>query len=263
MKLLPICSSSKGNSVYIGSRDSGIVIDVGCSYSALRRGLAAIDTDISAVKAVLVTHSHTDHVKGLLTMTKRTDIPIYASQETLNYLVVNGLVTATAELHTVEELGKVQFDGAIRAFPTPHDCEGSVGYVIDFGEERLGYSTDLGHVTAEVRENLLGCRMVFIEANYEPELLRNNLRYPAYIKQRIASDQGHLSNPDSAEFCAELVKSGTVSLVLGHLSQENNTPDTALGRVSKRLAREGAQQEKDYVLRVAPVTNIAGEYVVF
>ena len=263
MKLLPICSSSKGNSCYIGSRSSGILIDAGCSYKALCQGLGAMDTGIGAVKAVLVTHSHTDHVKGLLTMTKNTDIPIYASQATLNFLLQNDSVAGSARLHTVEELGGVQFEGEIRAFSTPHDCEGSVGYVMDFGEERLGYCTDLGEVTEEVRENLTGCRTVFIEANYEPELLRSNPRYPVYLKQRIASDHGHLSNPASAEFCSELVKSGTVSLVLGHLSQENNTPETAFGRVSGRLARDGAELDRDYMLRVAPVSNINGDHIVF
>ena len=262
MKLLPICSSSKGNSAYIGSRDSGILIDAGCSYKALCSGLAAMGTGIGAVKAVLVTHSHTDHVKGLLTMTKNNDIPIYGTQATLDYLLYNGLVAGTAELHTVEELSEVRFEGEIKAFPTPHDSGGSVGYVMDLGGEKLGYCTDLGEVTAEVRENLRGCRTVFIEANYEPELLRANPRYPAYLKQRIASSHGHLSNPDSAEFCSELVKSGTVSIVLGHLSQENNTPDTAFGRVSGRLARDGAQCERDYMLKVAPVNNLNGEYIV-
>lgn len=262
MKLLPICSSSKGNSAYIGNRDSGILIDVGCSYKALCQGLAAMGTDIGAVKAVLITHSHSDHVNGLLTITKKTDIPIYGSQDTLDYLLHHSLVAGSADLHTVEELNSVQFEGEIRAFPTPHDCAGSVGYVMDFGGDRLGYCTDLGEVTAEVRENLLGCRTVFLEANYEPEMLRANPRYPAYLKQRIASDHGHLSNPASAEFCSELVKSGTVSLVLGHLSQENNTPRTAFKNVSERLARDGAQYERDYMLKVAPVSNTVGEYIV-
>lgn len=262
MKLLPICSSSKGNSCYIGSRDSGILIDVGCSYKALRQGLGAMGTEIGAVKAVLITHSHIDHVKGLLTMTKSTHIPIYASQETLDYLLYNNLVTGTAELHTTDELNCVQFNGNISAFPTPHDCAGSVGYVMDFDGERLGYCTDLGEVTEVVRRNLLGCRTVFIEANYEPDLLRSNPRYPPYLKQRIASDHGHLSNPASAEFCAELVKNGTVSLVLGHLSQENNTPRTAFKNVSDRLARDGAECERDYMLRVAEVSNTNGDYIV-
>lgn len=262
MKLLPICSSSKGNSTYIGSRDRGILIDVGCSYRALCSGLAAVDTGIDAVRSVLITHSHIDHVKGLLTMTKKNKIPIYASREVLDDLLHNNMVAGTAELHTVDELAQVQFQGEIKAFSTPHDCAGSVGYVIDLDGEKLGYCTDLGEVTAEVRSNLLGCRTVFIEANYEPDLLRNNPRYPPYLKQRIASHHGHLSNPDSAEFCSELVKNGTVSLVLGHLSQENNTPETAFGRVSKRLALEGAQYERDYMLKVAPVSNSTGEYVV-
>lgn len=262
MKLLPICSSSKGNSCYIGSRDSGILIDVGCSYKALCQGLGAMDTGIGAVKAVLITHSHTDHVKGLLTMTKNNDIPIYGSEETLDYLRHNNLVAGSAELRTLSELDSVRFEVEIQAFPTPHDCGGSVGYVMDLGGERLGYCTDLGEVTEEVRGNLLGCRTVFIEANYEPDMLRRNLRYPDYLKQRIASDHGHLSNFASAEFCSELVKSGTVSLVLGHLSQENNTPQTAFMRVSERIKSEGAECERDYMLRVAAVSNVTGEYVV-
>lgn len=263
MKLLPICSSSKGNSVYIGSRDKGILIDMGCSYRSLCQGLALMDVDVSAVKAVLITHSHTDHVKGLLTMTKKHSIPIYASQESLDYLLHNELVTGTAELRTLDELNSVQYEAEIRSFPTPHDCAGSVGYVMDFGGERLGYCTDLGEVTEEVRANLSGCRTVFIEANYEPEMLRSNPRYPAYLKQRIASDHGHLSNPASAGFCAELVENGAVSLVLGHLSQENNTPRTAFKNVSGRLAIDGAEYERDYMLKVAPVINTAGEYIVF
>lgn len=263
MKLLPICSSSKGNSTYIGTKEKGIAIDVGCSYKAFCTGLTAVGADIGSVKAILITHDHSDHIKGLLTLTKHTKIPIYASEPTLDYLVRKGFVSSSANLRSVTDLGEIDFEANISFFNTPHDALASVGYRFDFNDRCLGFATDLGHITEEVRKNLSGCRLVFIEANYQPERLRGNPNYPEYLKKRIASDIGHLSNPDSAEFCAELVRNGTINIMLGHLSQENNTRDLAFESVIGRLGSEGMVLEKDYILSVADVTNIKGEYISF
>lgn len=263
MKLLPICSSSKGNSTYIGSKDSGVAIDVGCSFKAFCEGLSMIGADINSVKAIVLTHEHIDHVKGLLTLTKRTDIPIYGTEPTLDYLVRNNLVVSTANLHTDRELSEIDFDGKIRCFPTPHDAAASVGYVFDFGNQKLGFCTDSGHVTEDMEKNLLGCRTVFIEANYQPEMLRNNPRYPQFLKARIGGEFGHLSNTDSADFCGKLINSGAVNITLGHLSQENNTPDTAFNAVKSHLERLGMGIEEDYILNVAKVNNTEGEYISF
>lgn len=261
MKLLPICSSSKGNCVFVGNRESGIAIDVGCSFKSFKSGLALAGIELSAVKAVLITHSHIDHVKGLLTLTKNTRIPLYGSEETLDYILHNNLIDPAADMFTLDRLKELPFNAEITSFKTPHDCEGSVGYRVDLPSGRLGFATDLGNVTAEVRENMLGCRTVFLEANYQPELLKKNLRYPDYLKRRIASDNGHLSNPDSANFCAELVKRGTINFMLGHLSQENNTPETAFEAAKARMESAGAKYERDFTLSVAPVNNLNGEYI--
>lgn len=263
MKLLPICSSSKGNSTYIGTKERGIAIDVGCSFKAFCTGLSMIGADINSVKAIVITHEHIDHVKGLLTLTKHIDIPIYATEPTLDYLLMNKLVVSTANLHTDRELGEIEFDGEIKCFPTPHDAAASVGYTIDFGKSRLGFCTDAGHVTEDMEKNLFGCRTVLIEANYQPEILRNNPNYPVYLKQRISGKFGHLSNPDSAEFCGRLVKNGTVNLILGHLSQENNTPETAFDNVRNHLESLGERLEEDFILNVAKAVNTDGEYVSF
>ncbi len=263
MKLYPICSSSKGNSVYIGTRERGIAIDMGCSYKAFCEGLSLIGADIASVKAVLITHEHSDHIKGLLTLTKKTQTPIYAAEPVLSFLLKNQLVTSTANLHTLDELKGIDFDAEIKSFTTPHDAVSSVGYVFDFGKTKLGFCTDLGHVTEEVEKNLTGCRTVFVEANYQPEMLRSNPRYPSYLKQRIAGQNGHLSNNDSAEFCGRLIKKGTVSFTLGHLSQENNTPETAFNAVKELMTDRGAEYEKDYLLNIAPVSNTDGDYISF
>ena len=262
MKLIPICSSSKGNCTYIGTLDSGIVIDMGCSFRAFKTALAAAGSSVEAVRAVLVTHEHSDHIKGLLTLTRQRRIPIFADEGALNYLINHHLVESSAELHTVEELDKVEFDTHIQSFMTPHDAC-SVGYRLDFSDSSLGFCTDLGRVTDTVKSMLTGCRTIFIEANYQPEMLMKNPNYPAYLKQRIAGSEGHLSNPDSAEFCTHLVENGTVNLILGHLSQENNTPEIAFNTVKNRLAEAGKEYERDYMLRVAKVNNDSGEYVAF
>lgn len=226
-------------------------------------GLSLIDADIASVKAVLITHEHSDHIKGLLTLTKKTNIPIYATDATLSYLIKNELVASTANLHTVDDLKSIGFDAKIKSFPTPHDAVSSVGYTFDFGKTKLGFCTDLGYVTKDVEKNLTGCRTVFIEANYQPEMLKNNTVYSTYLKQRIAGKNGHLSNPDCAEFCGRLVQSGTISITLGHLSQENNTPETALNTVRQHLSGLGAEYEKDYMLNVAAVSNMDGDYISF
>lgn len=263
MKLLPICSSSKGNSTYIGTKEKGIAIDVGCSFKVFCTGLSLIDADIDSVKAILITHEHIDHVKGLLTLTKKTQIPIYADEPVLNYLIINQLAASTANLHTLDELRGIDLDAEIKSFPIPHDALSSVGYVFDFGKTKLGFCTDLGHITEEVEKNLTGCRTVFVEANYQPEMLRSNPHYPPYLKQRISGQHGHLSNGDSAELCGRLIKKGTVSFTLGHLSQENNTPETAFNAVKKHLSDLGAGYERDYMLNVAPVSNGDGDYISF
>lgn len=263
MKLYPICSSSKGNSTYIGTKEKGIAIDMGCSYKAFCYGLSLIGTEIGSVKAVLITHEHIDHVKGLLTLTKKTQTPIYAAEPVLSFLLKEQLVTSTANLHTLDELEGIGFDAGIKSFPTPHDAVSSVGYVLDFGKTKLGFCTDLGHVTEEVEKNLTGCRTVFVEANYQPEMLQRNPHYPPCLKRRIAGQNGHLSNNDSAEFCGRLIKKGTISFTLGHLSQENNTPETAFKAVKDFLSSSGAEYEKDYLLKVAPVSNTDGDYISF
>lgn len=263
MKLLPICSSSKGNSTYIGSRESGIAIDVGCSFKAFCSGLSMIGADINSVKAIVITHEHIDHVKGLLTLTKKTQIPVFATEPTLSYLLRNELVSSTANLHTDKELGSIEFEGEISCFSTPHDAAASVGYVIDFGRQRLGFCTDAGHINENMERELTGCRTVFIEANYQPEMLENNPNYPAYLKQRIKGDYGHLSNNLCGEFCGRLVKNGAVNLILGHLSQENNTPEIAYDCVKNCLEKMGEKVEEDFTLTVAKAVNDDGKYIGF
>ena len=260
-RLAPICSSSKGNSVFIGDSRSGVLVDAGCSFKALKNGLELAGIPFDAVKLIVITHEHVDHVKALLQITKHTRLPIYASEGTLARLLSDNLVQSDANLYSVNELENAPTDIEINFFHTPHDSAESVGYTFSWGEHKAAVCTDLGYVTEEVRQNLLGCDTVYIEANYEPSMLKANTCYPPYLKARIASDSGHLSNNDSAEFCAELIDNGARRLILGHLSQENNTPTTAYRAVSNKLALYHMVCGVDYTLDVAPVVT-DGKYIV-
>jgi len=253
--IIPLCSSSGGNAVFAGSRSAGVLIDAGCSFRQLRQLLDLSGISLDAVQAVLITHEHTDHVKGLFQLTKHTNIPVYASRGTMFHLIESCLTAPCAELRSLDRLCEIPVDYEISAFKTPHDSAESVGYTIENNDCKIAYCTDIGRITAEVRESMFGADAVFLESNYQPELLQKNTRYPAYIKKRIASDVGHLSNADCADFLAELTDAGATRFILGHLSRENNTPALARESAIHKLSQRGAVLNRDYTLEIAPVVS--------
>lgn len=261
MRIVSLYSSSKANSTYIENNGEGILVDVGCSFKALRDALANINRTITDVKAIFITHEHSDHIAGIFQLTKNTDIPIYASEGTLNEMISAGKVFTSANLHTINEISSAPINLTPKAFHTPHDSAESVGYTFTANETKIAVCTDVGHITSEVRENLLGSRFVLLESNYDPKMLTKNVKYPPYLKERIRSDHGHLSNSDCGDFSRELIKSGTTSLLLGHLSQENNTPGLAYNNIISALSDDGARLNRDYLLEVAEVQG-TGKMVV-
>lgn len=258
-RFYPLFSSSKGNSVYIGGRESGILIDAGASCSAITAALAANGIPMSAVKALFITHNHSDHISGVKNLTKKYPISVFAEAGTLDYLFENGCIYTDGQ----DMKGVVTAAGMeISCFHTPHDTSESCGYRIKTPDGRLcAVCTDLGHVTETVLENLTGCDLVYIESNYDENMLRTG-PYPSYLKARIRSKHGHLSNTDCGELAAHLVRNGTTRLILGHLSQENNRPEIAETAVANALSAAGYEKNIDYILSVAkPQTD--GGFVAF
>ncbi|MCM1335400.1 MAG: MBL fold metallo-hydrolase [Bacteroides sp.] len=252
MRISSLCSSSKANCTYIEQNGEGILVDIGCSFKALHEGLKQIDRGIENIRAVFITHEHTDHIAGLFQLTKNTEIPVFASEGTLDRLIGEKKAVG-GRLYPLDQLSDAPISFLPEAFHTPHDSAESVGYRFTAGETRIAVCTDLGHVTEEVRANLIGCRFVLLESNYDPELLTRNLNYPPALKERIRSKRGHLSNGDSGTFARELIRSGTVSLLLGHLSPQNNTPELAYQNMIRSLAAIGAEVNRDYLLEVAAI----------
>ena len=260
-RIYPICSSSKANCTFIGTKGHGILIDDGCSFNSLKNSLSLIDTDINQIEAIFITHEHVDHVHGLNVLAKHTNIPIFASRGTIAALRDGAhALPEKTKLYDIFSEGYKSAEFEVKAFHTPHDTPESVGYVINYNDTKIGVCTDLGVVTEEVEQKLLGCHAVLLESNYDIDMLRRNVSYPAATKRRIASDMGHLSNKDASAFAEKLVRSGTTRLILGHLSQENNTPNTAFSCTSSHLQRCGMKLGSDFTLDIASIMT-EGNYI--
>lgn len=262
-RLFPICSGSTGNSVFIGTRGHGIIVDAGCAFRTLKSSLEIIDTDITQIEAVFITHEHTDHIKGLYQLTKHTKLPVFASPGTIEQLknpCKTELVFEDARLYDIVHEPYESSDFSVTAFHTPHDSAESVGYKIRYGDKYIAIATDLGKITPEAENAMLGCETVMLESNYDAAMLARNMNYPPDIKRRIAGDYGHLSNAAAAVFAEKLILNGTTRLILGHLSRENNTPALAEKTVSDYLTSRGLRRGRDYILTAAPTMTL-GHYI--
>ena len=228
VSLISLYSGSKGNSTYIRVGADEILIDAGRSLRALTSALNSIGSDIARIKAIFITHEHSDHVSALEMLSKKYRIPIHITEQSAQKLIATtSYVKNNIICHSPifeEKIGGI----TVHSFPTPHDSDMSVGYTVGLPSgEKIGFATDIGHITDEIRENLLGSAAVVLEANHDINMLQNG-PYPAWLKVRIGSAHGHLSNADCAAFLPELIASGTKDILLAHLSGENNTPDIAL-----------------------------------
>lgn len=250
-KIYPLFSSSKGNAIYIGDEKNGILIDAGVTCKRLVEGLNRCGLSPESVRGIFITHEHTDHISGLKVFTKNYAAKVFAQNLNAEYLAQKDIISPRSVLEEIDEK-EMEFSGfEVKAFETSHDTRQSCGYKIKCPDGKtVCVCTDLGYVSDTVHENLVGSDLVLLEANYDKEMLRNG-PYPFSLKQRIVSKTGHLSNVDSGTEIEKLVKNGTKQIILGHLSQENNTPNIA-GNTVIATASEVVYKQ-DYLLRVAPV----------
>jgi phosphoribosyl 1,2-cyclic phosphodiesterase len=244
--LCTLSSSSSGNCTLVSDGRTHILVDAGISARRIVNALKELD--IHSISAVLLTHEHIDHVAGLKTLTGRCRVPVYASSRTA--AAVEGMVApgclnefpAGADF----EIGNI----GLTSFLTPHDTPESVGYLFYTGQSRAVVATDLGCVPAQVLSYITKAEVLLIEANHDTELLKNG-PYPYYLKKRILSDHGHLSNEACAQAVSAAAQAGNLRRVLlAHLSAENNTPELALMQVRSALA--GFLFGRDVSVEVAP-----------
>lgn len=260
-RLCTLYSGSGGNAAYLETPGARILIDAGKCTRALLTALTSIGVDMDTVDAIFITHDHNDHVAALEVLTKKHPIPVhmlYRSAQRYEQRPPEALC-ACLQLYANPPFTATVGDVTVTSFKTPHDSRASVGYRFEVQENgetlRIGYATDIGHITKEIRAGLMGCEAVILESNHDEDMLMNG-PYPYDLKLRIRSPQGHLSNRACAEFAAELAMGGMRSLLLAHLSEENNHPDLAYDETASALAGLSVD------LRVAApdrVTMLVGE----
>ena len=234
MEFYTIASSSAGNAALVCHEDTHILIDAGISCRRITQALATLSLTLADLDGILITHEHIDHVRGLGTLAKKCEAPLYASRGTasvLDYPAPRVRAFSAGDEFTVGVLH-------VRSFHTSHDVRESVGYRVESSDGSLAVLTDTGVITDEAHDLALGADMLLLEANHDVEMLKTG-PYPYYLKQRILGECGHLSNETAAEFAVECVRAGTSDILLAHLSGENNTPQLAEYTVGRALQASG------------------------
>ena len=233
-----LASGSKGNSVYISDGQTSVMIDAGLSGIELQRRLAARDLSADDLDAIVVSHEHSDHIKGAGILSRRFKLPVYINQKT------EAAVAGLGNLHELRrfECGRGFHIGNlhIHPFSISHDAEDPAGFTIRQNGTTMAVATDLGFATALVKEHLKHCSLLILEANHDPQMLEDG-PYPWPLKQRIQSRVGHLSNSDSQKLLQELQHDNLQHVILAHLSETNNTPQKAYGEVVQALTRCNAK----------------------
>lgn len=240
MKFCSLASGSSGNSEYVGSDSTSILIDAGISTRRIVNGLDIVGVSADSLDAILVTHEHSDHIKGLEVFLSKYNVPLYATMPTLD---------AVARADKKNRIDKSLFkaikpdkafligDIEVMPFATSHDAGQSVCYTLQSGRKKIGIATDLGVYDNYVISKLSGSNIMFIEANYDLSMLQAG-PYPYSLKKRILSDVGHLSNDMGARLILQLLGRHVTNVFLGHLSKENNYPALAYETVRYELNKE-------------------------
>ncbi len=231
LNLCPLRSSSKGNTTMVFNKDTRILVDCGISGKALIECLSLAGVEANTIDALVITHEHSDHIKGVGIISRKYDIPIYANKSTWQAMKAQ-LGRINEENIRVFETGSEFYINSIKvkSFKTPHDAAESVGYTFSFMEESVAVATDMGVITEEILAAIYGSHTALIEANYDLNMLEIG-SYPYELKCRIKGERGHLCNSAAAELARSLADSGTKRIILGHLSEENNYPPIAFETV--------------------------------
>lgn len=257
LKVATIASGSSGNCLVVSDGKVHILIDAGVSARRITTELKALGIDPCSVSAVLITHEHSDHVNGLPVLCKQIGAELYTAEPTARQICCR--TTGLEERFCVFDPGE-RFaigDLVIGTFATSHDCACPVGYTVEHNGQKMALCTDLGVVTRGVLDGIRGAGLLVGEFNYDVDMLRAG-SYPAMLKERILSRQGHLSNEMGGKLAAWAVQQGANRVVLAHLSKENNTPSVAMRAAEGAMVAIGARVGSDVTLAVAPRSEGSG-----
>ncbi len=254
-KFCSLYSGSSGNSSLIQTENTKILVDVGESAKKITDALNSINIEPTQIDAIVITHEHSDHTKGIGTFSKKYNIPVYANMETWDSLKQHKekLAEENIKYFTFNKFNIG--DLCIVPFSIPHDAANPCGFNIYHKDKKISIATDIGHMTNEIVENLTNSSFVLLEANYDLNVLKCS-RYPYPLKQRISGPNGHLSNDVAGKTISYLAKNGLNTVMLGHLSKENNFPELAYKTVVGHLIENNINNDS-FRLSVADRYNVS------
>lgn len=260
LKFCSLYSGSSGNSLFVSSNNTNILIDAGVSAKKITEALTSINVDVSKIDAILVTHEHIDHVQSLGFLSKKYDIPVFANSNTWDAMPKQKekVKFENQKFFVNSESFKIG-DLKIHPFDIPHDAANPCGFNIFNDNTKISVATDIGHITENIMENLKNSSFILLESNYEPEVLKY-CSYPYQLKRRIDGPDGHLSNVSAGKVVANLMNYGVNHVTLGHLSRESNFPELAYKTVMSELISQHFK-EGDINLDVAS-RDMPGELIV-
>ena len=221
-------SGSSGNCLFVESQDTKLLVDTGMSCKKIEEALTSIEVDPFSINAILITHEHSDHVKGLSTISKKYNIPVFSTRETFEAMPTQTNKIAQQNINYFKPAEKFSInDLDILPFSIPHDAANPCGFNINSIDKQISIATDIGHMTNSILGYLEGSEFILLESNYDTEVLKC-CSYPFKLKSRIASNTGHLSNTMAGKTISYLSKNSNLhTAMLGHLSKESNFPELA------------------------------------
>ncbi len=226
-------SGSSGNATIVRDKETTLLFDAGFSGKEIINRMKKAGLDPKEITAVIVSHEHGDHVKGVGVMSRRYGLPVYATPITHDNHFLRGQRLENEERISPTKAFKID-DFKITPFEVPHDASQTVGFRIENGGKCMAIATDMGHAPAKVQNKLKNCDALVLESNHDIQMLKDG-PYPAFLKKRILSEKGHLPNVETGEVLAKVISARTKHVTLAHLSQENNSPEVALGTVKQIL----------------------------
>lgn len=251
MEFVALASGSKGNCTYIGTKNTKILIDVGMSGKAIINNMDKSGINPEEITAIFITHEHSDHIKGAGIFSRKFDVPIYATEKTWVEIAPKiGKIAQSNKQIVYRNESCLINELSITPFSIPHDAVDPMGYCVMREDDKITIVTDLGHIPNKIIPYLLNCDIILMEANHDEYMLENG-SYPYDLKRRILSRVGHLSNIATGEFLSKVVTKRLRYIFLGHLSDDNNTPDLAYDTIERILLENGISIGEDLELIVA------------
>lgn len=235
LEFCSLISGSQGNSYFLSDKNTNLLLDIGISGKQLEAKMKSIDRDIKAIDGILVSHEHSDHIKGVGIISRRYNIPIFANEKTWEAmdLKLGNIKDNNKKIFKTDSEFQIKSIN-IKPFKSYHDAVEPVGFSVFDNNKKISIATDIGKVDGNILNNLSGSDLVVLEANHDEDILKAS-SYPYYLKRRILSTSGHLSNVDCGKAMVKLLEHNIKNFVLAHLSRENNFPSLAVSTVKEEL----------------------------